>query len=158
MITSLLTWLRSHPFAFLPAQADALVAALGLVPDSAKLNRRSFKGADGLLSVYLEGHSVDWIDLTLWSRDPGGPKQVYRKSLEELFERYQRALALVEKREGAPLFEGESGDDGFPEDQSAIRLACWTQPWGRLVLKCEHDGMDVPLLLTLTLDRGPAPG
>jgi hypothetical protein len=143
MIAPLLTWLRNHPFSFLPAQSDALVAALALVPDSARLSRRSFKRPPGsesaelILSVYAEGSQVDRIDLTLWAHAPGETKQAYRRSLAELSERYQRALHLVQQLEGAPLFEGKDGDEGFPEDLSAVRLACWKKPWGRLV-RAQH--------------------
>ena len=64
---------------------------------------------------------------------------------------YRDAPGSFSSIEGEPHFEGPLGADGFPGDQDAVRLALWKKPWGRMMLKSQHEGREMPLTVSVSL-------
>ena len=153
MTKALVEWLAAHPFNWKDANVEGLAAAAGFVRSERTEHRTSFV-KDGLFLVaYHPDGDIGWVDVELWNHAAPEDEKAYHRVEKAIEREYRDALLEMGTAAGPAAFEGTLDDAGFPEDQDAVRLAQWNKAWGRLLLKSQHEGREMPLTLVVTLAR-----
>jgi hypothetical protein len=150
---TILDLLARNGFDWSVATVERLVAALGLKPASSKGRRTTWRDGQRSLSIYKSGDDIESVEVTLWARDADENDVRFNADSLEWRKEYDRLLAVAIAHLRPPSFEGRVNDVGFPDDQDAVRLALWPQPWGRLMLKLLQEGREIPLRVAVTLAR-----
>lgn len=153
MITALIEWLDVQGFGWKPADVDLLAGALGMKFEGAQEGRRAFSAGDARLVEYSTAAGLKRVEVVYWCRDAPEEDKAYRREVKAFQKEYRQALERISESVTKPEFEGTVDDEGFPSGQDAVRLALWQRFWGRLILKSQHEGREIPLRVTVVLER-----
>lgn len=134
-----------------PESVEALRDMLGRMGYACRLiagQREDWAQEDQTAHLYhFPAQGVTFLELVLVQDEANPDPAAAGPRTRAIAEAYATALAEAQARLGAPAFEGAFGDDGFPEDDDAVRLALWRQGQTRLSLQQKDDGPDFPMRL-----------
>jgi hypothetical protein len=95
--------------------------------------------------------AVMFVEITL--EITTDPDRLPRKKYDLLHDKYVKAhkqlVSTVEKHLGKPSFEGNSGDEGYPDSQDAVRLAYWQMVRGLFIAAFKHEDRELPLRICI---------
>ena len=153
IMDEVLDFVGEETFDWSPSSAEKLAWRLGLKLAATKGTRTTWRKGGTSLSAYRDGDALRKVEITFWVREPNEDEAQYRADLSALQAEYARRLDQAQRRLGKAVFEGTLDDAGAPADEDFVRMALWPQPWGRLMLKMLHEDRDVPLRVSLGLEK-----
>lgn len=136
-----------------PAAMGAVLAQLGYHRVRTVTTHEHWELGDRLATVCHEpALDVTFLEAVLTMVEvPDDDTAAYERAHKEVAGRYRTLLADLEGVLGAPDFEGAFDDEGFPEDEDAVRLAAWCRDGVACYLQFRDDGPIAPVRVALVL-------
>ena len=132
----------------------AAVQQLGLRESKSVPGRVSYLSPENeTLSAYFDGSRLEFVEVTVdLFRDPELlAEAAYRQKIAEFRDKFEGLVGLTAAILGAPAFAGPPSDEGFPDDQDALRLALWSVPDGRLMIEQKHEDKELPIRVSVVV-------
>ncbi|PPT08659.1 hypothetical protein CKA32_005364 [Geitlerinema sp. FC II] len=109
------------------------------------------------VSVYFSDpslKSITWISVLLnyFEGTDELSEDEYDCKINEFQKMFQDVVNIAIFCLNHPRLLKEIGDDDFPEDYDALRIAIWEIENAQMIVKLEHQDMEVPIILDLVIE------
>jgi hypothetical protein len=131
-----------------------LAGRLGLRESDSVRTRISYRTPENeTLSAYFDGNRLEFVEVTLdIFRDPEQlSESEHAQKMAEFRGKFNLAVESAMEVLGEPLLRGGPEDEGFPDDQDAIRLALWLIPGGRFMIEQKHEDKELPIRVSIVV-------
>jgi hypothetical protein len=131
-----------------------LAGRLGLREVNSVLTRRSYQTPEKeTLSAYFDGDRLEFVEITLdiFKGLENLSESEQAEKISEFLVKFNLAVDSAVAILGKPLFRGGPRDEGFPDDQDAIRLALWLISGGRFMIEEKHEDKELPIRVSIVV-------